>query len=394
MPFTCVYRLVIIYAMDRSPNHPKGTGLLAEARPSVFVWLFIGGIAVGVVVGIFLPQLLPGVLPRGKIPAFLWSPQGSLTVHPGKAEDTLPATFLSVLPATQSPAPDAGTQADPAAAVAAPAPADTAPALADAAPEFDAAKELGTLPMDSREHFVEYMEKHYGEERAFLEKRWDTAQLFIKTHELQGNALEAYLRTPREHFVRARNIARAYDDTWMPIGWGATITNPPVVSMMTTTLDVKPGQKVLEIGTGSGYQSAILSHLTNNVYTIEIIEPLFHETDALYQELESKYPGYKNIHRKLGDGFYGWEKYAPFDRIIVTCAVDHLPPPLIQQLTPNGIMVVPLGPPARQYIMKVERVTDEKGNVTLKRTDVYNGLSVKFIPFRNEQGKSYSSQGQ
>jgi protein-L-isoaspartate(D-aspartate) O-methyltransferase len=348
------------------------------------VWLFIAGIAVGVVVGIFLPQLLPGVLPRGNIPAFLWSQQESLTVHPGKAASTLPATLLSALP---SNLPAAGAEVDPIAPL-------TAPAAAEDPPVFDVTRELGTLPMDSREHYVEYMEKHLGEDGTFLEKRWASAQHFIKTHELQGNAIEAYLRTPREHFVRARNIARAYDDTWMPIGWGATITDPDVVSMMTTTLDVKPGQKVLEIGTGSGYQSAILSHLTNFVYTIEIIEPLYRETDALYGELESRYPGYKNIHRKLGDGFYGWEKYAPFDRIIVTCAVDHLPPPLIQQLTPNGIMVVPLGPPARQYIMKVERVTDEKGTITLKRTDVYNGVGVRFIPFRNDQGKSYSSQGQ
>ncbi len=370
--------------MHRSPNRRGGTGFFTKRVPSILVWLFLAGIAVGIAVGLFLPVLLPGVLPQGRIPAFLWSQEGSLTVHPGKSSDTLPATLLAALPSNERQV----------TAVSATTAEADAPASADAAPVFDAGKELGTLPMDTREHFVDYMEKHYGEERDFLEKRWETAQAYIKTHELQGSAIEAYLRTPREHFVRAHNLARAYDDTWMPIGWGATITDPDVVSMMTTTLDVKPGQKVLEIGTGSGYQSAILSHLTNYVYTIEIIEPLFHETDSLYDQLETRYPGYKNIHRKLGDGFYGWEKYAPFDRIIVTCAVDHLPPPLIQQLTPNGIMVVPLGPPARQYIMKVERVTDEKGAVTLKRTDVYNGVSVKFIPFRNDQGKSYSSQGE
>lgn len=319
--------------MDRPDSH-RGAGFFSRRVPSLFVWLFLAGIAVGVAVGIFLPAFLPGVLPRGRIPAFLWSQDGSLTVHPGKSADVLPATLLAALPSNIG-------ESTP---VAVPAAEPDAPATADAAPVFDAAKELGTLPMDTREHFVDYMEKQNGEERDFLEKRWETAQAFIKTHELQGNAIEAYLRTPRENFVRARNLARAYDDTWMPIGWGATITDPDVVSMMTTTLDVKPGMKVLEIGTGSGYQSAILSHLTNFVYSIEIIEPLFHETDALYDQLATRYPSYKNIHRKLGDGFYGWEKYAPFDRIVVTCAVDHLPPPLIQQLTPNGIMVVPLGP--------------------------------------------------
>jgi protein-L-isoaspartate(D-aspartate) O-methyltransferase len=176
----------------------------------------------------------------------------------------------------------------------------------------------------------------------------------------------------------------------MPVGWGATITDPDVVSMMTTTLDVKPDSKVLEIGTGSGYQSAILSHLTDYVYSIEIIEPLYRETNALYNELTPSYPNYSNIRRKLGDGFFGWEKYAPFDRIIVTCAIDHLPPPLIQQLNPGGIMVVPLGPPGRQNIMEVKKTVDDKGNVSLTRRDVYNGLGVRFIPFRSDSGQSYS----
>jgi protein-L-isoaspartate(D-aspartate) O-methyltransferase len=160
--------------------------------------------------------------------------------------------------------------------------------------------------------------------------------------------------------------------------------------MMTTTLDVKPGSRVLEIGTGSGYQSAILSNLSNFVFSIEIIKPLQAETDALYASLSATYPQYKNIHRKLGDGYYGWEEYAPFDRIIVTCAIDHLPPPLLRQLAPGGIMVVPLGPPGRQHIMEVKKTTDATGAEVLKRRDVYNGGGVKFIPFRDEKGSSYS----
>jgi protein-L-isoaspartate(D-aspartate) O-methyltransferase len=162
--------------------------------------------------------------------------------------------------------------------------------------------------------------------------------------------------------------------------------------MMTTALDVKPNHKVLEIGTGSGYQSAILSNLSPYIYTIEIIQPLYYQTDDLYEMLESDYPSYKQIVRKLGDGFYGWEKYAPFDRIIVTCSIDHLPPPLIKQLSANGIMIVPLGPPGRQFIMEVKKSVNENGNVVLKRRDVYNGLSVKFIPFRHESGESYSGE--
>jgi protein-L-isoaspartate(D-aspartate) O-methyltransferase len=319
------------------------------------------------------------VEPGGALPAYLWRRDGSLLVHSGRETATLPASMLSTLPSTAE-------------SVEAVAPNGAATVITT--PEWDVAKELGTLPMDSKERFVSFMEEHFGEERSYLEQRWDLAQALRKTGELQGSAVEAFLRTPREHFVREQNLSRAYDDTWMPIGYGATITDPDVVSMMTTTLDVKPEHRVLEIGTGSGYQSAILSHLSNHVYTIEIIEPLYRETDALYRALEPRYPGYRNITRKLGDGFYGWEKYAPFDRIIVTCAIDHLPPPLIQQLAPDGIMVVPLGPPARQYIMKVERTTDEKGVATFKRTDVYNGVGVQFIPFHNEQGQSYSGQGQ
>ena len=162
--------------------------------------------------------------------------------------------------------------------------------------------------------------------------------------------------------------------------------------MMTTTLDVKPKHRVLEIGTGSGYQSAILSNLSNYIFSIEIIQPLQKETDALYSELAATYPQYKNIRRTLGDGYYGWKEFAPFDRIIVTCAIDHLPPPLLQQLAPGGIMVVPLGPPGRQHIMEVKKTLDSAGNEVLKRRDVYNGLGVKFIPFRDEKGGSYSGE--
>jgi protein-L-isoaspartate(D-aspartate) O-methyltransferase len=161
--------------------------------------------------------------------------------------------------------------------------------------------------------------------------------------------------------------------------------------MMTTTLNVQPGDKVLEIGTGSGYQSAILSYLTKDVYTIEIIRPLYIETDALYRDLEKSFPSYSVINRKLGDGYYGWEEFAPFDKIIVTCAIDHIPPPLLRQLSPGGIMVLPLGPPNRQYIMEVVKTEQEDGTISLSRRDVYNGMSVKFIPFRNDSGASYSA---
>jgi protein-L-isoaspartate(D-aspartate) O-methyltransferase len=371
----------MLVAMDRvPPQRPRLlASLLGRKIPASLVWLFLIGVALGAALGLVLPRILPGAAPSGAIPAFLWRRDGSLTVHSGREAATLPASMLSTLPSAAVPAEVAA--------------ASNGIRAELATPEWDVTKELGTLPQDSKERFIAYMVKNYGEDRSYLEERWDLAQTLQETGELQGNAIEAFLRTPREHFVREANLARAYADTWMPIGYGATITDPDVVSMMTTTLEVRPEHRVLEIGTGSGYQSAILSHLSNHVYTIEIIEPLYQETDALYRQLETRYPGYRNITRKLGDGFYGWEKYAPFDRIIVTCAIDHLPPPLINQLTPDGIMVVPLGPPARQYIMKLERTTDAEGRVTFKRTDVYNGVGVQFIPFHDESGQSYSGQG-
>lgn len=258
--------------------------------------------------------------------------------------------------------------------------------------EYDITTQLGEMPQDSETAYIEYMVEFTGEDRGYLASRWELAQKFIETEELQGHAIEGFLRTPREHFVREKNIANAYADTWMPIGYGATITDPDVVSMMTTTLDLQPHHKVLEIGTGSGYQSAILSNISNYVYSIEIIEPLYHETNELQETLEEDYPQYSNIHRKMGDGYYGWEKYAPFDRIIITCSIDHLPPPLLQQLNVGGIMCVPLGPPGRQYIMEIKKTVDENGDIQLTRRDVYNGMSVKFIPFRDDEGSSYSGR--
>ena len=255
---------------------------------------------------------------------------------------------------------------------------------------FDIEPRIGTLPWENEHDYLAYMQKASKEPLESLKARYALAQQFIASRELEGVAIEGFLRTPRENFVRSFNQKRAYENIWLPIGFGATITDPAVVSMMTTTLDVKPKQRVLEIGTGSGYQSAILSNLSNHIYSIEIIQPLQKETDALYSELSASYPQYKNIHRTLGDGYYGWKDYAPFDRIIVTCAIDHLPPPLLQQLAPGGIMVVPLGPPGRQHIMEVKKTTDAAGNEVLKRRDVYNGLGVKFIPFRDEKGGSYS----
>ena len=258
--------------------------------------------------------------------------------------------------------------------------------------KYDGPRLAATMPIETKEAWLSWMSRNRNDEPQFLEERWNWAQELILSSELKRpEDVRAFLLSPREHFVRAHNKGLEYANTWLPIGYGATITDPDVVSMMTTTLNIHPGDKVLEIGTGSGYQSAILSYLTKDVYTIEIIKPLFVETDALYRDLERAFPSYSAINRKLGDGYYGWEEYAPFDKIIVTCAIDHIPPPLLKQLNPGGIMVLPLGPPNRQYIMEIIKHVEDDGTITLSRRDVYNGLGVRFITFRDEVGSSYST---
>ncbi len=260
------------------------------------------------------------------------------------------------------------------------------------ADKYDGQAFAASMPIDSKEVWLSWMEKNRSEDRAFLEQRWELAQSFVRSHELwRPEDVRAFLLAPRERFVRERNKGHEYSDTWLPIGYGATITDPDVVAMMTSALEIKPGEKVLEIGTGSGYQSSILSSLTNEVYSIEIIKPLFLETDRIYNDIRTVYPAFNNIRRKLGDGYFGWEKYGPFDKIIVTCAIDHIPPPLLKQLTPNGIMVLPMGPPSRQSIMQIVKKTDASGAVSLTRSDVYNGLGVHFIPFTDDSGRSYSA---
>jgi protein-L-isoaspartate(D-aspartate) O-methyltransferase len=302
--------------------------------------VLVGGLITGLLLGAILPGNLPG-LHRGDLPSKVDLSDISQFVGSSRVTGT------GDLPGSGAASANGGAESG----------GSTLPAAA----QYDPAQHLGELPMKSEEAYLDWMQKHTSESLEYLQARWKLSRRFINTGELQGYAIEAFLKTPRELFVREKNLSRAYDDIWLPIGYGATITDPDVVSMMTTTLDVKPGLRVLEIGTGSGYQSAMLSYMTKEVYSIEIIEPLYRETDALYDSLQAAYPNVSNIRRKLGDGFYGWEKYAPFDRIIVTCAIDHLPPPLVKQLSPNGIMVVPLGPPGRQYIIPTERFTSRGG---------------------------------
>jgi protein-L-isoaspartate(D-aspartate) O-methyltransferase len=181
--------------------------------------------------------------------------------------------------------------------------------------------------------------------------------------------LAAMRTVPRHLFVNADHIARAYGDHPLPIGFGQTISQPYIVALMTEMLEVSPEHRVLEVGTGSGYQAAVLSELVDRVYTIEIVEPLGSLAADRLKRLS-----YENIHVKIGDGYYGWEEKALFDRIIVTCAATLIPPPLLRQLKPGGKMCIPVG---GQYTVQNLTMVEKsmEGTVTMRKT-----LPVRFVP--------------
>jgi protein-L-isoaspartate(D-aspartate) O-methyltransferase len=243
-------------------------------------------------------------------------------------------------------------------------------------------------PMDSREKFVQWGVAQRGEDPKYLAERFDRYVALVRNEDVWDNRNKrAFLLTPREKFVLQQNLGRAYDHAFLDIGWGVTISGPHIVGRMTSTIDPKKGEKVLEIGTGSGYQSAYLSHLTYNVYTIEIIKPLAERTRATYDALiAAGYNEFKSISSKNADGYYGWEEVAPFDKIIVTCGIDHVPPPLLQQLKPGGVMVIPVGPPGAQRVLKVVKTQAEDGSITVARSDIYGGKIVPFVPFTKLEG--------
>jgi protein-L-isoaspartate(D-aspartate) O-methyltransferase len=244
-------------------------------------------------------------------------------------------------------------------------------------------------PTNSREAFINWMAANRSENPGILALRWDRYVFLLKNNDfVNARNGRAFLLTPRDEFVLKRDIARAYERDFHDIGYGVTISGPLVVSRMTSTIDVKQGEKVLEIGTGSGYQSAYLANLTDKVWSIEIIKPLAARTRGLYDALIARgYTEYRSITSKNADGYYGWEDAAPFDKIIVTCGIDHIPPPLLQQLKPGGIMVIPVGPPGAQHILKVVKQQAADGSITLARSNVYNKV-VPFVPFTKLDGEA------
>jgi protein-L-isoaspartate(D-aspartate) O-methyltransferase len=175
---------------------------------------------------------------------------------------------------------------------------------------------------------------------------------------------------PREKFVPQELKKHAYANQPLPIGYGQTISQPYIVALMTELLSVDANDRVLEIGTGSGYQAAVLAVIVREVYTIEIIEPLGRSARARLQNL-----GYENVYTKTGDGYYGWEEHAPFDAIIVTAAAGHIPPPLLKQLKTGGRMCIPVGQPYYPQILKLVTKSGE-GSFTVQ--DI---IPVQFVPF-------------
>ena len=176
-------------------------------------------------------------------------------------------------------------------------------------------------------------------------------------------------RVPRHEFVPEDVRLSAYANRPLSIGHGQTISQPYIVALMTHLLGVEPGAGVLEIGTGSGYQAAVLAELAADVHTIEIVEPLARQAARRFARL-----GYDGVHTRLGDGYYGWPEAAPFEAIIVTAAAAHVPPPLVEQLAPGGVLVIPVGEPfAVQLLLLVRK--RENGEVTVRQI-----LPVRFVP--------------
>ena len=184
--------------------------------------------------------------------------------------------------------------------------------------------------------------------------------------------LDAMAAVPRHEFVPKALWKFAYSDDPLPIGYGQTISQPFIVAFMTEQLDPKPTDRVLEIGTGSGYQAAVLSRLVAEVYTIEIIEPLAKRAEADLKRL-----GYNNVKVLAGDGYQGWPEHAPFDAIIVTCAPDRIPQPLVGQLRDGGRMIIPVGPSDNQQLYLLQKLGTEVEQQAI--------LPVRFVPMKRAQ---------
>ena len=212
------------------------------------------------------------------------------------------------------------------------------------------------------------------QEDVYKEKREKMVKDQIEKRGVSDKLVLKAMRNVKRHlFVPEERIAEAYDDSPLPIGYAQTISQPYIVAYMTEVIQPKPEFKVLEIGTGSGYQAAVLAEIVKEVYTIEIVTEL---ANAATQRLKKL--GYSKVNVKQADGYYGWKENGPYDAIIVTAAVEFVPPPLIEQLKENGKIVIPIGSPfMTQTLMLIEK--------NGKKIKTKNLLPVRFVPFTRKK---------
>jgi len=210
----------------------------------------------------------------------------------------------------------------------------------------------------------------WGAGDKYESRRLAMVETQIKGRDVSDERVLAAMRqVPRHRFVRPQDLSEAYDDTPLSIGYGQTISQPYIVAYMTEALKLTGREKVLEIGTGSGYQAAVLAQTAREVYSVEVIDALYAKARDRLEAL-----GYGSVHLKSGDGYFGWQEEAPFDCIIVTCAAGHIPPPLLSQLKPGGRMIIPVGSAWMvQRLVLVEK--DSSGQVKTRSL-----LPVQFVP--------------
>lgn len=272
-------------------------------------------------------------------------------------------------------------------------PAKAAQAEAEQIPREEAPAEAEQPPQEVSEAEGEQLAEEEGEDAAQKAEEeppiWDKPRFTERKEERERmveqqiagrryggvkneHVLEAMQQVPRHLFVRPGEQRAAYADRPLPIGYGQTISQPYIVGLMTELLEVEPGDRLLEIGTGSGYQAAVLAEMEIEVFTVEIIPELFTQATEILADL-----GYTNVQTLNADGYFGWGEYAPYDAIIVTAAADHLPQPLIAQLKEGGRLVIPIGPVgAVQTLWMFEKVGEE--------IEAYNWGAVRFVPLTGE----------
>jgi len=225
-----------------------------------------------------------------------------------------------------------------------------------------------TLVFTSGLFLLLLLQQDYSKEREAMVKTQ------IQARGVKDSATLAAMRKVQRHkFIAANQVSSAYSDGPLPIGYGQTISQPYIVAYMTEIIKPKPNYTVLEVGTGSGYQAAVLGEIVRNVYTIEIIDKLGKEASIRLKDL-----GYKNIEVKIADGYHGWKEHAPFDAIVVTAAAEYIPTPLKEQLKDGGRMIIPVGSPyMTQQLMLIEKIGNKYRTTSM--------MPVRFVPFKRTE---------